>query len=665
MSLTNARPLCAVVFTVGGLAAALLPGSVLAQSAPAAISSPPAAESAEVDEIIVQSTRSGRRVKDEPIRVDVLDREEIEEKITMRPGNIAMMLSETGGLRVQVTSPGLGGSNIRVQGMRGRYTQFLTDGLPLYGGQASSLGLMQIPPTDLGQVEVIKGAASALYGPSALGGVVNLIARRPSLEPRGEVLANVTSLGGQDLTAYGSSPISEAWSQSVVFGLHRQDTRDIDGDGFADVPGYDRWTLRPRLFWTGEDGAKAFVTVGAMGEQRRGGTLPGRAAPDGQAFPEKQDSRRFDAGLTGERPLSEAVTAHLRAAAVTNRHVHQFGSVVENDRHDTLFSELSLSGARGATTWLGGVAVQRDAYESETFGVFNYRYTTPAIFAQAEHELSEDLTLAGSARVDDHSRYGTKFSPRVSVLYRPGRWTFRSSLGRGFYAPTPFVEEIEATGLSRLEPLAGLKAETAENASLEGGYARGPLELNLTLFGSHIHDAVRRVDAGPERVRLVNAAGETRTEGAEALLRYRWRELALTGSYVFVQSSEPDPDAPGRRTIPLTPRHTAGLVAIWEREDFGRIGFEAYYTGRQTLDDNPYRAESKPYVLLGLMAERKFERFSVFVNLENLLDVRQTKTDPLLLRSRANDGRWTVDAWGPTDGFVANAGVRVRFGGEG
>src|SRR5262245_40509214 len=93
-----------------------------------------------VEEIIVQTTRSGRRVQDEPIRVEVLGREEIEEKLLMRPGNIAVMLSETGGLRVQVTSPSLGAANIRVQGMRGRYTQLLTDGLPLYGGQAASLG---------------------------------------------------------------------------------------------------------------------------------------------------------------------------------------------------------------------------------------------------------------------------------------------------------------------------------------------------------------------------------------------------------------------------------------------------------------------------------------------------------------------------------------------
>lgn len=616
-----------------------------------------------VEAVIVESTRSGRRVQDEPIRVDVLNREEIEEKITMRPGNIAMLLSETGGLRVQTTSPGLGGSNVRVQGMRGRYTQFLTDGLPLYGGQASALGLLQIPPTDLGQVEIIKGAASALYGASALGGVINLIARRPSAEPTGEVLVNATSLGGQDLTAYASSPVAREWSQSVMAGLHRQDSRDLNGDGYADVAGYDRWTLRPRLFWRGDDGARAFVTLGAMGEQRRGGSLPGRVLPDGRPFAEKQDTRRFDAGLTADHPLGETMTLRLRASAVTNRHVHQFGQVIEPDRHDTLFSELSLSGVHGATAWLGGVAVQRDAYVAKAFPAFDYAYSAPAVFAQVEHEFRDDLTVAASARVDDHSRFGTRVSPRVSVLYRPGPWTFRSSLGRGFYAPTPFVEEIEATGLSRLDPLGALKAETAENGSLEGGYARGRLEANLTLFASHIHDALRAVDAGPGRVRLINTPGQTRTHGAEALLRYRLGEITVTGNYVFVHSSEPDPDAPGRREIPLTPKHTAGLVAVWEREDVGRIGFEAYYTGRQSLDDNPYRTRSKPFVQLGLMAERRFETWSAFVNLENLLDVRQTRTDPLLRRARANDGRWTVDAWAPTDGFVANAGIKVKFGG--
>jgi iron complex outermembrane receptor protein len=105
--------------------------------------------------------------------VEVVPGEEVQEKIMMTPGDVSMLLNETNGLRVQTTSPSLGGANVRIQGLRGRYTQVLADGLPLYGGQTGSIGLLQIPPMDLGQVEVIKGVASALYGMSAIGGVVN------------------------------------------------------------------------------------------------------------------------------------------------------------------------------------------------------------------------------------------------------------------------------------------------------------------------------------------------------------------------------------------------------------------------------------------------------------------------------------------------------------
>ena len=128
---------------------------------------------------VVASTRTGRRIEDQPLRVEALNREEIEEKMLMTPGDIVMMLNEMGGMRVQATSPSLGAASVRIQGMRGRYTRFLSDGLPLYGSQPGGLGLLQIPPMDLGQVEVIKGVASALHGAGAMGGVVNLLSRRP------------------------------------------------------------------------------------------------------------------------------------------------------------------------------------------------------------------------------------------------------------------------------------------------------------------------------------------------------------------------------------------------------------------------------------------------------------------------------------------------------
>ena len=114
------------------------------------------------DEVtVIATTRTGRRVEDEPIRVEVVPQEEIDEKVFMTPGDVSMMLTETNGLRVQVTSPSLGAASVRVQGLRGRYTQVLADGLPLYG-PAGTIGILQIPPMDLAQVEVIKGVASAL-----------------------------------------------------------------------------------------------------------------------------------------------------------------------------------------------------------------------------------------------------------------------------------------------------------------------------------------------------------------------------------------------------------------------------------------------------------------------------------------------------------------------
>lgn len=648
-----------------------LGAALLSSAAPVIAHEPPAAahddhhdEAVELDAVVVQSTRSGRRVSDEPIRVDVVSQEEIEEKLLMSPGNVSMLVAETAGVRVQNTSPGMGASNIRIQGMRGRYTQLLADGLPLYGGQSSSIGLLQIPPTDLGSVEIIKGSASALYGPAALGGVVNLISRRPKDTAEAEVLLNATSRGGQDVTGYAAGPLAEHWGLSVVGGYHRQDRQDLDDDGWADIPGYERTTIRPRLYWQSENGARALLTAGATRESRHGGTLPGQAAPDGSPFPLTQRTRRYDAGAVVDIPVRESDRLQLRASAMSTDHDHGYGSSQDSDTHQTAFAELSYASGIGATNWLAGIAAQQDRFRSARYRQFDYRYTVPAMFVQADQTLGDDLTLSGSARWDDHNVHGGHFSPRLSLLFRPDDWTLRASIGRGFHAPTPFVEQIEAAGLSRLEPLANLRAEVATTGSVDAGYIHGPWEMNLSVFASDIDHAVRletSTAAPGERVQLVNAGGVTRTRGSELLLRYRWQDITVTGSYVYTDAHEPGTGDAGRRPVSLTPRHSAGLVAMWEQHGRGRVGLEAYYTGIQALDDNPWRRRSRPYLEVGALGEIVLGRVSLFLNLENILNVRQSGYNPMLRPRRADDGQWTVDAWAPLEGFVVNGGVRLKF----
>ena len=611
---------------------------------------------------VVSATRSGRRIEDEPLRVEELSEEEVEEKLLMTPGDITMMLNESAGLRVQTTSPSLGGAAVRVQGLRGRYTQILADGLPLYGGQTGGLGLLQIPPMDLGGVEIIKGVASALYGGSALGGVINLLSRRPEEQPARELLFNQTTLGGTDAVAFLSAPISERVGYTLLAGGHRQVRVDRDDDGWTDLPGYERLVIRPRAFWSSANGHSLMLTAGTTLEERNGGTEDGATVPGGGAFPENLRTGRFDAGLAGGVLLGSSILS-VRGAAALQRHDHRFGAVRERDRHTTWLGETSLTVPQGRALWVVGAAVQAEHYDAEDVPDFDYRFTTPAVFAQSTVEMTRWLSLTASARADRHSEYGTQVAPRLSMLARLGRiWTLRLSGGGGYFAPTPFTEETEVTGLAPLEPLGDLREERARSGSIDLGGVLRDVEVNATLFGSTVEHpvAVRAVEGG-DRIVLVNLDGPTRTAGAELLLRWNPEPFHLTGSYTFVRSTEEDPETGARRRAPLTPRHQAGLVTMLEQEELMRAGVEIYYTGRQALDDNPYRTESRPYVHVGALMERRFGAVRAFINAENLLGYRQTRHDRLVLPERGVGGRWTTDVWGPLEGRVANAGVRIDF----
>ena len=627
---------------------------------------------AQVEGIVVSATRSERRVEDTPLRIEIVDEEEVAEKTSMRPGSIAMLLAETGGLRVQTTSPSLGGAAVRVQGLRGRYSLLLADGLPLYGGQPGGLGLLQIPPVDLARVEVIKGTASALYGSSALGGVINLVSRRPGEELERDIVVNQTSRDGTDVVAFASAPLTGQWGYTVLGGAHRQQEQDIDGDALIDIPGYRRVVVRPRVYFDDKAGRSAFLTAGFTGENRSGGTVEGA---NGAPFKDGMDTRRADVGGLG-RVLFDEGALHgalltVRGAAMEQRHAHQFDLVKEDDRHRTWFGEAALTIPRGAVTSVAGVAFQQDAYRAFDVPGFDYTYSIPSAFAQVDADVSSRLTVSAAGRVDAHSVYGTFFNPRLTVLVKgpAPEWTMRLSGGTGAFAPTPFTDETEVTGLTPLAPLTGLVAERARSASLDiGGPVTlpiGRMELNGTLFGSVIEHAVQVRDAsgttatGASRLALVNAPQPTRTWGTDLLARFVRDPFRITATYTYLRSTEWTPTT--RREVPLNPRHAAGIVASIEHEGESRLGLELYYTGRQALENDPWRTTSKPYLLAGLLGEKRFGIARIFVNAEKLTNVRQTRDDPLLLPAPGRGGRRTTDVWAPLEGFVVNGGVRLGF----
>ena len=615
------------------------------------------AQSAIEEHVTVSATRTDKRIEDQPMRVEVLDAEEIGEKQLMTPGDIVMMLNEMGGLRVQATSPSLGAASVRVQGMRGRYTRFLSDGLPLFGTDVGGLGLLQIPPSDLGQVEVIKGVASALYGAGALGGVVDLISRRPTNMPTRDVMLNRTSRGGTDAVLFASQPFTNGWSGTILGGGHWQERNDVGDDGWADLAGYSRAVVRPRVFWSDGQGRSVFATGGGMWEQRRGGTMPSAVLPvTGAPYPESVDTARVDGGLVAVTAVANHYVLTARVSATRKDEQHLRGDVPEHDIADTLFTELALRGTAPRQTWVAGVAFERSTLDPRDKPRFAYTYNVPGLFVQDDIDVQRWLTLSASGRVDVHNVYGTFVSPRVSALLRGGGWSSRISVGSGFFAPSALTEETEAAGLARLTIATPLKAERGRSASVDLTRSYGPLTVTATAFRYDVEDPAV-VDRATYT--LATLSESTINTGVETVATIRRAPFSVTGTYTYVHSREGV--GPERGDIPLTPRHSAGLVGMWEREDRGRIGLEAYYTGSQRLEDNPYRSQSSGYVLFGGLIERRVGPVRLFLNAENLGGVRQTQWDSLVRPSQAVDGRWTVDAWAPLDGRVINGGIRLAF----
>jgi len=638
------------------------PAGQQAPAAPRPENEPAADEPVKLqEEVTVSAGHADRRIQDVPLRVEVVDREDIEEKALMTPGSVAMLLGETTGLRVQTTAPSTGAANVRIQGLRGRYSLLLSDGLPLHGVDGGSLSLLQVPPLDLAQVEIVKGAASALYGPSALGGVVNLVSQPPETRRR-DALVNASTRSAADATVYLAEPAVGPVAGSLLAGFHAKGRQDVDGDAWSDLPGFARGVVRPRATWRGAAGRSVFATAGFMAENRDGGTPSGAAAPDGEPFPLELDSRQADAGLVGRLPLGRNRLLSVRGSWTWRHERRVFGEDLERGRRLTAFGEVVLGGASGAHTWLVGAAAQHDGYEAEDLPRFDYASTTPGVFAQDEVRLGERAAAGLSARVDHHPTYGTFASPRLSLLLRPAAgFTVRLSAGTGFFAPVPFLEETDEVGLKRLAALAGLRAERARSASADVGWRRGRLELDATAFASRVRDPVQRRQTGEAAFAAVNAASPLEAWGAEGLARFRAGRLLLLLTHSYTRAREESPEAPGtRREVPLTPRNVASFNAIWEGEGWS-AGLEAYFVGAQPLDDDPYRAEGRRHALFGALVQKRVGRAHAFVNLENVGNVRQTRWDPLLRPAPAPDGRWTVDAWAPLDGFVANGGVRLSF----
>jgi iron complex outermembrane receptor protein len=620
----------------------------------------------------VAAKRDEHRTAGAPTYIEVSDREALDEQLDRSPGNIADLLAGFAGVRVQPLSAGSAGVGIRIRGMPGRYTKILSDGLPLLGATSEGQDLLQIPALDVERVEVIPGVTSALYGPTALSGSVNVVSAPPTSPS--EVVVNGTTREASDVAIWQTQTFNPQWAATLLAGRHYQNPADPDGDGWAEVPGYKRIIVRPRVYWSRSPESSWFMTAGWMTENRRSGTFGDARLPDFNQYSDDADTRRGDAGTIGRIQLDTNTLLTIRASLTREWRTRWYGGGDnrERDRRNEFFGDVSVTKSLGDNVLVGGVAIDRDQYAALDVRGQSYRYTTPALYA--EHTWTPDprFAITSGARLDLQSEFGDFVSPRVSIVVRPSEeWQVRLSRANGFYAPTPLTDETEALGLSHVERTT-FQPEHALGWSLDVDRTRGALQVGGSAYRTVVsHPLVVRIPPGSaEGFELRNADEPSRTLGIDLHARYRMEPFRFTANYSYIDATRPEigaiigadfvDDTTMMRTAPFNPRHAVNLDWAYEREHDRIIGFEVHFTGSQVLADSSLGVGG-PYVTIDARFEKHIRRVIVFANAKNLTGVHQLQYGPVLRPSSGAAGQWADNAWAPLDGRVINAGLRVTY----
>jgi iron complex outermembrane receptor protein len=630
----------------------------------------------ELEEIAVSATRTSRTIADQATRVETIAGEEIDEKISMEPANISMLLNESPGITVQQTSAVSGGASIRIQGLDGRYTQLLKDGFPLYGGFSGGLSLLQVPPLDLRQVEVIKGPSSTLYGGDAIAGLVNLVSKAPAEDPELSLLANATSAGGFDLGGFFAAR-GERLGVTVLASGNVQKAYDPDDDAFSNLPETRRLTLGPKLFFY--PAARTTLSLGVNGtfEDREGGDLSvlEDGPSEGRTFFERNASTRLTSKARLDHGLGEAVRDVLggKGLVTVKNSVSLFDRAIEvpgyrfEGRQLATYSEASLLVDRTAHDLVVGLDLRTDAFREDagnTAAARDYTYASAGAFAQDTWDASGRVVVEAGLRADYHHTFGFFVLPKASLLYRiTENLSARVGGGLGYKAPTVFLEPSEERAFRGVVPLGDdVRAETARGGSVDVNYrtlffGRLAISLNQAFYFTDLeHPLVPVVEdvADGGVLRYESADGAIRTRALETNAKFSLNDFKLFLGYVYLDARADYGDVEG--ALPLTPEHKTYTVLVYEKHGTGRIGLEAYYTGPQALADG---SRTEGYWITGVMAERRFGPARLFLNFENFLDTKQSNYAPVVLGPRA-DPRF-AEIWAPMDGFVINGGIKYTL----
>lgn len=623
-------------------------------------------EVGELEEVVVSATRSSRTIDDIPTRIETIAASELDEKASMQPANVKMVLTESTGIQTQQTSATSGNASIRIQGLDGKYTQLLKDGFPLYSGFSGGLSIMQIPPLDLKRVEVIKGASSTLYGAGAIAGLINFVTKVPTEKKELSFLVNGNHTKALDISGYYSQKFNKI-GITLFASQNSQAAYDANKDGLSDIPQFTRYNINPRIFYYINKTATLSLGINSSFENRLGGDMKliNDNADTTHSYFERNTTNRISTQLKFEKIFAnKSVLTFKNSVGYFDRTINKSDYVFAGKQISS-FSELSYLLSKNKLEWIFGGNLWTDNFQqtNSTLYPLDNNLIIGGAFIQNNFKASEKLIIETGIRADGTNQNSFFVLPRISAMYKiTNKLTTRIGGGLGYKTPTIFSENAEEKGFKNIQPLdfQKIKPENSIGGNFDINYKTSlfnklSFSINQMFFYTRLNNPLILSDSilPNGNYEFINAIGYLDSKGFETNVKLRYDEISFYCGYTFINAIRHYDQT---NTInPLTAKHRIYMTLMYEIEDKLRVGYELFYTGQQQLSSGQTRPD---YWVMGISAEYKFKHFSLFVNAENFTDTRQTRYEAIYTGSLQSPQ--FKEIWSPTDGFIFNGGIKIN-----
>jgi len=572
----------------------------------------------ESDNIVITGTRSKRLIKDSPVATEVIHADEI---MNLGAKNVGEVLEERAG--IIITQDGVRGGvlSAKLQGLNDEHTLVLIDGVPVIGRIAGQLDLSRLSIQNIERIEIVKGAASSLYGSEAVGGVIHIITKDP--EDSFNYFMN------------GSLGSYESRNARVNLELARKRTSALFTAEARRANGYD---LDPT---TANTTADAFKNYNFFSKLKYKSSEYYSFQVSGEYFSQRQtgfdggnritDTKNWYINASNDWILKNRSNFKFRLYHTSfTRNINRAGVLVNNietlSRTEFIYNRVMSNhiltlGGDGSNNVLQSNRV--DGGEKTVKNASAY-VQDEVIYSLIEFNLG--------IRADYHSEFRWHLSPKIGFLYKPfDSIRIRGSYGSGFRAPN-FIElylDLDHSGLTSQPYIAygnpELQPESSRSLNVGLEYHVSPQTIfKVNFFQNHVDNMINSLflyqDTDGIQYYTYENIAEGKTQGFEFDSMFRfWTAYRLTMGYAYTETLDLANDKPFYNR----PKHSARVKFDWDFENSGFSGNLRWrYIGERLLVNIQGQEIMAPWYALWntRLHQRIYKPLSVFVEVNNIFD---------------------------------------------